>query len=187
MLINRLCVGLLRTALSGGFFVFCPKLQQEEKMKLKKLLTVFAVMVAFAFVLAGCGDPTVKPLDGTATVVIDGSQQKVYTVDLKKNGFTTEDRGWDLVIWLADNEELSFTASSSAYGKYFTSIGELREDAASYTYISVYTSVEKDFSTYEPVLKVDYEGKTLTMSGVGISGMHLESGCVIYFTTKYPA
>ena len=92
MLINRLCVGLLRTALSGGFFVFCPKLQQEEKMKLKKLLTVFAVMVAFAFVLAGCGDPTVKPLDGTATVVIH--------VDLRSTSAESEMVGNDEGILL---------------------------------------------------------------------------------------
>lgn len=150
----------------------------------KKLLPIVLALMISLFAFAGCGGDATN-LKGSATVVIAGTDSKVYTVDLADAKMTSASTGWDLIIYLADNENLQFAAESSAYGKYFTKIGELEENKDDKKFISIYTSVEKDFGTWEPIATVNYGGKTLTASGVGISSMHVEENCTLYFTIIY--
>ena len=43
--------------------------------------------------------------------------------------------------------------------------------------------LEKDFDVSEYATTVDYDGKTLTNSGVGVSQMSVKEGCTILITT----
>ena len=43
--------------------------------------------------------------------------------------------------------------------------------------------MEKDFDVSEYATTVDYDGKTLTNSGVGVSQMSVKEGCTILITT----
>ena len=45
----------------------------------------------------------------------------------------------------------------------------------------VYTSLEKDFGTWEGVGVLEYEGITLKSAGVGVSEMSVVSGTTILF------
>ena len=49
-------------------------------------------------------------------------------------------------------------------------------------FIYLYTSVAKDFDVSEYASTVEYQGKTLTSSGVGVSSMSVEDGAIIYIT-----
>ena len=69
--------------------------------------------------------------------------------------------------------------TDSTYGAYISAIGSIKEDAATGSYVMVYTSISAD--SYEGAPTVDYNGTTLYQSGAGISAMKVESGTVILF------
>lgn len=147
-----------------------------------KLLALILALAAVFTVFAGCGNGEEKPISGAATVVIQGEETTKYAIDLKKAQMTTKNTAWDLLVYLKDTQSLHYKTETSVYGEYLAEIGELKQDEAQGKYISIYTSVEKDFATFEPIATVEYDGKTLTASGVGISSMSIERDCVIYFT-----
>ena len=66
-------------------------------------------------------------------------------------------------------------------GTWLNSIGTLLPDSSKNEYISLYTSLEKDFGLWDGVKTLDYEGKTLTQSNYGIDGMSIEKDTVILF------
>ena len=76
----------------------------------------------------------------------------------------------------ADNP-LSLEMTNSSYGAYVTAIGNIAEGGGSY--VMVYTSHESD--SYAGASTVEYEGKTLYQSGVGLSTMTVGAGTVILF------
>lgn len=66
-------------------------------------------------------------------------------------------------------------------GTWMNSIGSLIPDSTINEYISIYTSLERDFGVWDGVKTLDYEGITLTQSNFGIDGMSVEEGTVILF------
>ena len=158
---------------------------------MKKILKLTAALTAAVLVLlalASCSAPTGNVAEkGTATVVIEGADgYQTYSVDLSK--LKERDEGaYTLIKYISEQENSTLYYSVSAgggYGAYVSSIGSLYPDATC-EYISVYTSCEKDFAVpteYMPTVNtVDYDGKTLTYSGVGISRMTVEDGTIILF------
>ena len=83
--------------------------------------------------------------------------------------------------YLKNNNNLTYTSQESAYGAYLTQVNSLKEENGNYIYL--YTDVEKDFDVSEYATTVDYDGKTLTNSGVGVSQMSVKEGCTILITT----
>ena len=158
---------------------------------MKKILKFTALLTAAVLTLlalASCSAPTGNVAKkGTATIVIEGADDyQTYSVDLSE--LTERDEGaYTLIKHVSEKENSTLYYSVSAgggYGAYIISIGSLYPDA-SCEYISVYTSCEKDFAVpteYMPTVStVDYNGKTLTYSGVGISRMTIEDGTIVLF------
>ena len=65
------------------------------------------------------------------------------------------------------------------------SIGGLENDCVLGSYIYIYTSVEADFDVSEYRMEMDYNGKTLVSSGVGLDEMRLLDGAIIYVGTVF--
>lgn len=119
--------------------------------------------------------------EGGATVVIeDIDGYDVYTVDLSK--INAEDRGALAILeYLSENEGMSLDYVDSTYGGYVNAIGSLAPSAAANEYVAIYTSEEADFGVAPFDTKAEYDGMTLTASGVGISSMTVRDGTVILF------
>ena len=125
-------------------------------------------------VLEGSGDESDK--EGTMTLVIG---ETAYTVDLSEVEITA---GADSILdYLKENEDVTIEYSESQYGRYYTKMGSLVPNVDNNEYISVYTTVEKDFSTWDPVGTYVYNQTTLTEAGVGASSLTIEKDCVIAF------
>ena len=145
-------------------------------MKALKKSIVWITVLSLLFALVSCG---ADPDSGSVRVVLesmnseDGTPLTSYEVDLEK----VEDGGLVGVLqYLKDNENIAFSMS----GTMIEEVGSLYNDYAAGRYIYLFTSVERDFDVSEYKMTKEYEGKTLTSSGVGVSDMHLEDGCVIY-------
>ena len=78
-----------------------------------------------------------------------------------------------------------YEADETAYGAYLTKVGSIANDSSKGKYVYVWTSVEEDFDTSAYALTVEYKGQTLTSSGLGISGMSVHDGAIIY-VSYYP-
>ena len=65
------------------------------------------------------------------------------------------------------------------YGAFVTAIGSISQNESAGEYVMIYTSVASD--GYEGGATVDYEGKTLYSSGVGLSVMKVEADTIILF------
>ena len=148
---------------------------------MKKILSLI-IIVVMAVGLVSCSG--ILGERGDVTFVIenrDGSYEvyKAYLEDV-----TNKDEGVYGVLQLLTSREKNPLAADivdSSYGAYINSIGSLTPDAAKNEYVSIYTSLEKDFSTWEPVGVKEYEGMTLKSSGVGLTSMSAEKGTVVLF------
>ena len=78
-----------------------------------------------------------------------------------------------------ENNPLTLEMIDSTYGAYVSAIGSIKEDAATKTYVIVYTSVATD--SYDGAPTLDYEGVTMYQAGVGLSAMSVEAGTIILF------
>lgn len=148
------------------------------------VLAVILGMLVSCNLFGNNGEATDAGEKSTVTLVIDGTPETVYTVDLTKiektNGVMS------LLEYLKQNEGLEYSSQDSGYGSYLTGVGNLHEDAASGTYIYIWTSVEKDMDVSAYAIEKQYGEKRLVSSGVGASQMSLENGCIIYIgTIKY--
>ena len=119
---------------------------------------------------------------GDVTVVVrnaDGTDS-IYKADLEKIENKSEG-GKGVLEHLQKNDKnpLHVEMVDSTYGVYVSAIGSISESPSDGSYVMVYTSVKTD--SYEGAPTVSYEGVTLYQSGVGLSGMTVESGCVILF------
>ena len=156
---------------------------------MKKILALILVLV-MAVGLVSCNGVFDGILGGIlgergdVSIVIenrDGTYDvyKAYLEDVEN-----KDEGvYGVIQLLMAKEKNPLTADvvDSSYGPYVNSIGSLTPDATKNEYVSIYTSLEKDFSTWEPVGEIDYEGTTLKTSGVGLTSMSAEEGTIVLF------
>ena len=146
---------------------------------MKKILSVILILVMLLG-LVSCGAEVAE--EGDVSIVIenrDGTHE-VYKVFLED--VTNKNEGvYGVIQFLMDREENSLTAEvvDSTYGAYVQSIGSLTPLGSEY--VCLYTSLEKDFGTWDGVKTVEYEGQTLKESGVGLSSMSIEKGAVVLF------
>ena len=159
-----------------------PQIQKKKRrQKMKKILSLILVLVMLislvscAGTLGERGDVSIviENLDGTYTVY------KAYLEDVENRNEGT----FGVIQHLMEREKnpLSADIVNSEYGAYVNAIGSLTPDTAAGEFVSVYTSLEKDFGTWDGVGTVDYEGKTLTASGVGLTSMSAEKDTVVLF------
>ena len=150
------------------------------KLKSSRLLALVVALAITLISLTACGGTDNSGKTGSIRFVIFDRSAVEYVVDLSSLG---EGKGLMPVLdYLAENEGVSYTATNGGYGAYLTSLGTLRESMAEGKYLYVYTSVESDFDVSAYAMTVEYDGLTLTSSGVGISEMTLTDGAVIYVT-----
>lgn len=152
--------------------------------KLKKLAAVVALVMAALVVFAACGQG--DKLTGTATLVIHGETDAVYTVNYKDTKFTTQNTVLDLMGYLSDNNQLAFsvTASGSAefgYSAFVTSVGSLSPTGNSYIAFYHNKEADKDVSAYAQP-NITYNDATLYYSGLGVGSVKLTDGLIVYFT-----
>ena len=148
---------------------------------MKKILSLI-LAVAMMLLLVACGGEVGE--EGDVSLVVenrDGSYDvyKVYLEDV-----TNKEEGvYGVVEFIMQREENPITADivDSSYGAYVNSIGSLTPDASKNEYVCLYTSLEKDFGTWDGVKSVVYEGVTLKEAGVGLSSMSIEKGTVVLF------
>lgn len=148
---------------------------------IKKLSALLLVVIMATISLFACSTFEEK---GDVTVVIENEDgeydvYKVYLEDVENKS----EGAAGIIEHLSKREKnpLHLKMSDGSYGKFLTEIGSIKEDSAAKKYIIVYTSLEKDFGTWEGVGVLDYEGITLKSSGVGISEMSVESDMIILF------
>lgn len=140
------------------------------------------VCLALALVLCAVACQPDMPSKGDVTIVIAPLEGEAteYTVDLSD---IAEGGGVVAILdYLKDNEGLEYITEDSGYGAYLTKVGVLVEKPEVGEFIYLYTSVAKDFDVSEYASTVEYQGKTLTNSGVGVSSMSVEDGAIIYIT-----
>ena len=139
--------------------------------KIVALITVIVMMLA----LSACNNDSDSA--GEMTLVIAGDSITKYEVDLDDVEIT---EGLVSVLKHLNKEEgLEYEIS----GTYLNKVGEVENNAANAAegkYLYIYTSVAEDIDVSQFAETVEYEGKTLTSSGVGATEMHIDDGCVIY-------
>ena len=143
---------------------------------MKKFFTAFAAFAAAVAValctlaFTGCG---VKYFESGAemTLVIASDPVSEYSIDLSGRPENVK------VTELMDAEGIPYTMS----GTMITGAGGLTQSGNVYIYL--YTSVEKDKDVTVWATELEYKGKTLVNSGVGILDMTVEDGCVVYIGT----
>lgn len=140
---------------------------------MKKRILALVLAVALIFALASCGGSS----EGTVTLVIGTETPTEFEVDV-----TDVDASKGLIgvlEYLKGEGKLDFGIT----GTYLDYVGEIKNDAATGTYIYIYTSVAADADVSEYATTVEYGGKTLTSAGVGAYEMTLSDGAVIYIGT----
>ncbi len=111
---------------------------------------------------------------GVATLVVAGEEIAEYEVEL--DGLDLSEGVISLLKSLKSDGVLDYSMS----GTMLESVGDVANDAAANKWIYVYTSVAADADVSQYATTVEYNGQTLTSSGVGASDMHIEDGAVIY-------
>lgn len=157
---------------------------------MKKRITSLALallIICSLFSLAACSDnqgtdsttTTTAAQVETMTLVIGTETPVSYTVDLSK--VEIKEGLMSVLEYLKTTENLEYASDDTGYGAFLTKVGALEQKDNSYIYL--YTSVEKDMDVSQYATTVEFEGKTLTSSGVGASEMTVEDGCIIYVGT----
>lgn len=165
---------------------------------MKKRITSLALallIICSVFSLAACSDnqgeqtttttanssaTTTAPTKVETMALVIGTETPVsYTVDLDKVEIT--DGLLSVLKYLKTNEGLEYTSDDTGYGAFLTKVDALEQKDNSYIYL--YTSVEKDKDVSQHATTIEFDGKTLTSSGVGASDMTIEDGCTIYVGT----
>ena len=148
----------------------------------RKIITLTLTLALLLCALCSCFGLVAER--GDVTVVIanrDGTytEYKAYLEDVENKS----EGAVGVIEHLAAREKnpLTVDMQSSSYGKYVNSIGSLTPDTASGEFISIYTSVEADFGTFLGVTEIEYGGKLLKSSGVGLTDMNVPEGAIILF------
>ncbi len=149
---------------------------------MKKIISL-ALALIMALTLSSCGvfslfgDVAEK---GEVMVVVENTDGSFEVYKTYLESVENKDEGARGVIEnLRDRDEnpLHLVMEDSTYGAFVTEIGSIKQ--ADGSYVMVYTSVESD--SYAGAPTVEYDGKTLYQSGVGISAMKVGAGTVILF------
>lgn len=162
---------------------------------MKKITSLILALLVICSLLSmvGCSDntttattttttastTTTAPAVKTMSLVVGTDEPTAYTVEIDNVEIT--DGLMSVLEYLKTTEGLEYTSDDTGYGAFLTKIGALEQKDN--TYIYLYTSVEKDMDVSQYATTVEFEGKTLTSSGVGASEMTIEDGCTIYIGT----
>ena len=141
------------------------------KTKLNKILA-FMLSVCIMLLLVSCNKK--QDAAGEMTLVIAGDSVTEYKVDLGE--VEIENGLMSILDYLKEKGQLDYAETAG----YLDKVGPLENNAATGEYIYIYTSVDADMDVSQYASTVEYEGKTLTSTGVGSKDMHIEDGCVIY-------
>ncbi len=140
----------------------------------RKLYKITAILLLAVMMLSLFACENESDSSGKMTLVLAGDSLTTYEVDL---GEIEIKKGLVSVFeYLKREKGLEYEIS----GTYLNKVGELENDGAAGKYIYIYTSVTSDMDVSQYAMTVEYEGKTLTSSGVGANEMRIEDGCVIY-------
>ena len=138
---------------------------------MKKILML---LLSFAVVLSAFTACSKNDTEGSVCVVIATEEPTVFEVPLSE---IDEEGGLEAaLIYLQREKGIEYDAT----GGFLNKVGELENNYETGTYIYIYTSVESDFDVSEYKTEIEYEGKTLVSSGVGVNDMSLIDGAVIY-------
>lgn len=152
-------------------------------MNKKRILAVMLTLVlvlSLVFAIAACTDDTKTPAaqEGTFKVVLvpkTGEAQE-YTIDVAL--LEGQLNGEAAIMQLVGNHGVSVSWEESSYGKYLNAIGCVQPTGTN-EYVRLFTSVEKDKGVDAYATTIEYEGVSLTSSGVGITQMTVEKDCII--------
>ena len=155
--------------------------------KTNRIISLLARVLMLALSFTACVSGGIAK-SGTATLVVEGADGAYSTYDVDLSKLEKRDEGAiSLLEYIASLEGSTLYYNvqwGGGYGAYITSIGSITPDP-SCEYISIYTTEAADFAVatdYMPeVPTVEYDGKTLTYSGVGLSTMTVNDGTVILF------
>ncbi len=113
------------------------------------------------------------------TVVIATEPTTVYQVDLDK---VTVTNGLISVFDYLKETESGFTyeMQESAYGAFLTKVMTLDSASIQNGFITLLTSVEKDFDVSTYAVEKTYNGTKIVTSGLGASSMTIQAGAVYY-------
>lgn len=144
----------------------------------KAIASVAAILVLLCLLtaFAACIDPEQPDCD----VFADGASMTLAIAEEPTRTIEVDLSGLDKNISLLDvfdKEDIDYVAESGMLYK----VGSLEPTAPEYIYL--YTSVTADFDVSQYATTIDFDGKTLTNSGVGAADMTIEDGCVIYVGT----
>ena len=142
--------------------------------KLTKIIALaLAIMLALtAFTACNGSDP-----EGEVTLVVAGDVTEVFTVGISE--IEGEKNVLTLVEYLNNKGLLDYKTDATGF---FTEIGSVKQNADEGKYVGIWTSVEEDFDVSQYATTKEYNGKTLTSSGVGAKDMTLKDGAIIYFS-----
>jgi len=156
---------------------------------------VCAAAVLCAGMLVSCGEEKFDNdyLMGTATLVVKGTEEKSFQIELT-NRFTREDSVEDVLNSLVEEGKLYYEGQHTQYGLYLTEVGYphreegatydtnvplVKQDTAAGKYVYLYTSITDDQDTSEYKSEITYGEQTLVSAAVGISSMHIRDEAVI--------
>ena len=157
---------------------------------MKKSLKAAIVLIVIASALTAlfaCGQGGEVSGDFLTLVLTDGAEYtQTLEVDLNAMSYNENTGLMNVLESLRLQEKLTYAADSSAYGAFLTAVGGLTQDERAGRYLTVYTSVEKDKGTFEAENHVytDKNGAEVICypSGVGVSAMTIQDGCVVVIT-----
>ena len=152
--------------------------------KFAALMLFIAVLVCAAFNFTSCVGGGGS---GVVSIVIESapinSLDEITTVEYEVDSDKVEGESLvDLFEHLSRTENVAFEMDGTMVGR----VGNLTNDYTAGVYIYIYTSVESDKDVSEYAMNKEYDGQTLTSSGLGVLDMRYEDGAVIYIgTIKY--
>ena len=144
---------------------------------MKKILSLILAVVMIVG-LASCGATVGE--EGDVTFVIENRDGTYDVYKMYLENVENKDKGALGVIESLNKRENNPLPVDMA-GTWMNSIGTLLPDSSKNEYISIYTSLERDFGVWDGVGTLEYEGTTLTQSNFGIDGMSVEKDTVILF------
>ena len=159
---------------------------KNTRIRNLKWVIALALCLTVLMLLVACGGKVDD--SGSCTVVIaEGENTVCFEVPLDELG---EAEGAIAALdYLVETGKITYVSDDGGYGAYLTEVSSneggvlVKQDYTENRYVYIYTSVERDFDVTSYAKALDYEGVTLTSSGVGISEMSLPDGAIIYITT----
>lgn len=150
---------------------------KKRSITLMRAISITLALVLCLALLSACGASSDD--EGQVTVVIsaDGVTNE-YVVDIGEVEIT--EGALSVLKYLEQKEHLEVVMTDSIYGAYLTKVGIAEADDSTGAYVAIYTNVEADFDVSAYATTIEYEGVSLTSSGLGISLMTVKDGGVIY-------